>query len=50
MTTPSDLATKDDLARLEVKIAEQFSRLRRVLVEGAAGFVASTTILTRLLA
>ena len=49
MTTPSDLATKDDLARLEVAITEPFRRLRRVMVAGAAGIVAATVILTRLL-
>ena len=49
MTTPKDRATKDDLARLEVAITEQFRRLRRVMVVGAAGIVAAFVTLTRLL-
>ncbi len=47
--TPNDPATKDDLARLEVAITEQFRRLRRVMVAGAAAAVAAFVILTRLL-
>ena len=44
----SDLATKDDIAQLE--IAAHFKTQNRFLLALAVGIVAATTILTRLLA
>ncbi len=50
MKTRSELATKDDIARLEIKITGHFKTQNRFILALAAAAVAATTILTRLLA